>query len=557
MKSEIKQCANCKNDFVIEPRDLSFYERIKVPPPSWCPDCRCMRRMVHRNERSLHRRTCDITGKNIISIYRGDCPFTICDKDYVFSDQYNPSLYGVKYNQKAKFFEQFYEFAKKVPLASLYVRNSINCEYNQDMGQWANCYLCFRTHDSQNMLYTYRGNHSSYITDCFQAVAQSEFLYECINVITCSNSKYLQNCEKCSDSAFLYNCTGCVDCFMCNDLRNKQCCYKNKQYSREEYKKIIETYDLSTYTGAQKGLKEFEELLKKYPRKNLSIVRSQNIIGDNIFDSKDCSNVWNARDLENCRNIWDSFNFKDCMDTYSGAKAELIYESTATTKGSSNCHFCVRVHSGSRDCEYSWFLQNCSDCFACIGLSKMIEDKEYGEFFPMHISPFPYNDTVAQEFFPKDEEYAKKLGMKWGEIEERKYKSTIDSSMLPDGINEVEDGVLKESIVCLHKGECDHGCTGAFRIVEDELAYYRRKKIPLPRECPNCRYYRRLSYRNSTKLREITCMCMGENLSNSIYQNTVEHSHGKSACGKVINTTIKEGSESIIYCDECYKREVY
>ena len=582
MEEETKVCKNCEKEFQIYIEDFHFYEKLKVPPPTWCPVCRCTRRMVHRNERHLHRRTCDITGKNIISIYRPDCPYTICDKDYYFSDDFDPLKYGRKFDSNLKFFEQFYEFVKTVPLPSLFVRNSKNCEYNQDMGGSLNCYLCFRTHDSQNMLYTYRGNHSSYLTDCFQAVANSEFLYECVNVITCSNSKFLHNCEKCSDSNFLYNCTGCVDCFMCTDIRNKQCCYKNKQYSREEYKKILDSYNLNTYEGGQKALKEFEEFIKKFPRKNLSIFRSNNVIGDNIFDSKDSKNIWNVRDLVNCRYIWDSFNFKDCMDTYSGAKAELLYEVTATTKGSSNCHFCVRVHSGSRDCEYSWFLQNCSNCFGCVSLvnkeycifnvqyskeeylellseikSKMIKDKEYGEFFPLYMSPFPYNDTVAYEYFPHDQTWAIARNMKWGDFEEKNYKITISSENIPNGIKDVEDSLVNEVISCEHSGNCEHGCTKAFRITEDEISFYKRRDIPLPRKCPNCRYYRRLLYRNPTILRNTVCMCGGESLSNDIYKNTVPHEHGAGPCNKEISTTISADSDTIIYCDQCYKQEVY
>ena len=582
MQNETKQCENCKKGFIIEPNDFLFYEKIKVPSPTWCPNCRCIRRMVHRNERNLFKRTCDITGKSIVSIYRPDCLYTICDKDYYFSDNYDPFKYGRNYDFNKKFFEQFYDFAKTVPLTSLFVRNSVNCAYNQDMGGASNCYLCFRTHDSQNMLYTYRGNHSSYCTDCFQAVVASEFLYECVNVITCSNSQFLHNCEKCSDSAFLYNCTGCVDCFMCTDIRNKQCCYKNKQYSREEYKKIIVGYNLETYIGQQEALREFEDYIKKFPRKNLTIVRSKNVTGDSIFDSKDSKNVWNVRDLENCRYIWDSFNFKDCMDTYSGAKAELIYEATATTKSSNNCHFCIRVHTGSRDCEYSWFLQNCSNCFGCVSLkdkeycifnvqytkeeyeeilskikAQMVKDKEYGEFFPLYMSPFPYNDTVAHEYFPYNEEGATEKGMKWGSFEEKNYKVTLSPNDLPNSIKEVNDSILNEVISCVHDEDCGHGCTKAFRIVADELAFYKRKNIPLPRECPNCRYYRRLAYRNPTILRETICMCGGEDLSNGIYKNTVLHQHGSTPCGKNINTTINEKDDFLIYCEECYKKEVF
>ena len=578
----LKDCQRCKTEFEITENDNSFYQKIAVPAPTLCPDCRCARRMVHRNERNLFKRKCDITGKDIISIYREDCPYTICDKDYYFSDDYDPFVYGVEYNPDIKFFEQFYEFAKKVPIPSLFLRISVDCVYNQDMSNSSNCYLCFRTHDSKNMFYTYRGNKSSDCYDCYQAVQASEFLYECTDVSTCGNSIFINSCEKCSDSAFLYNCIGCVDCFMCTDQRNKQCYYKNVQYSREEYKKIIESYNLSTYTGQQKALKEFEDLLKKHPRKNLTIIRSENINGDNIFDSKNANHVFNVKSLQNCSYIWDSFKFTDSMDTYSGASSELLYEATATTAHSNNCHFCVRVHEGSRDCEYGWFLQNCSNCFTCVGLknqeycifntqyskedyflllekikTQMIKDKEYGEFFPFYTSPFPYNDTVAQEYFPLNENTCKDYDLKWGEMEEKKYQPTISHNDLPDSIESVDDSILKEIISCEHDGICEHGCTKAFRIVAGELAYYRRKGIPLPRKCPNCRYYRRSEYRNPTVLRDLVCMCKGDQMANGVYQNTVSHNHDADACGKNIKIKIKANRDFIIYCDECYKKEVF
>lgn len=50
MNSETRNCQNCKQPFTIEPDDFGFYEQIKVPPPTWCSDCRLMRRMSFRNE---------------------------------------------------------------------------------------------------------------------------------------------------------------------------------------------------------------------------------------------------------------------------------------------------------------------------------------------------------------------------------------------------------------------------------------------------------------------------------------------------------------------------
>ena len=59
MEEQIKNCQNCKQDFVIESEDFSFYEKMKVPPPTFCPDCRLARRLIWRNERTFYKRICD------------------------------------------------------------------------------------------------------------------------------------------------------------------------------------------------------------------------------------------------------------------------------------------------------------------------------------------------------------------------------------------------------------------------------------------------------------------------------------------------------------------
>ena len=66
-KSQNVVCQNCKASFAIEPEDFNFYEKIKVPPPSFCPECRLVRRITWRNERSLYKRLCAKTGKEIIA----------------------------------------------------------------------------------------------------------------------------------------------------------------------------------------------------------------------------------------------------------------------------------------------------------------------------------------------------------------------------------------------------------------------------------------------------------------------------------------------------------
>ncbi len=77
MKNETKNCQNCKQNFTIESEDFNFYEKIKVPPPTFCPECRMQRRMVWRNERVLYKRKCDLCNKNIISMYADFAVFPV------------------------------------------------------------------------------------------------------------------------------------------------------------------------------------------------------------------------------------------------------------------------------------------------------------------------------------------------------------------------------------------------------------------------------------------------------------------------------------------------
>ena len=59
MEAQIKKCQNCKKDFTIEVEDFNFYEKIKVPPPTFCPECRHIQRLASRNVKSLYKRVCD------------------------------------------------------------------------------------------------------------------------------------------------------------------------------------------------------------------------------------------------------------------------------------------------------------------------------------------------------------------------------------------------------------------------------------------------------------------------------------------------------------------
>ena len=415
-----------------------------------------------------------------------------------------------------------------------------------------------------------------------QVVKESDFLYECVECVSCKNSSYLYFCENSAYCHFLYNCKNCIDCFMCTNLRNKQNCFMNIQLSKGDYTQKLKEFNLGSYNTKRKLISQFEELRKKAVRKNLHIVNSQNVSGDNILNCKDVYMSFGARNIENGRYLWDMQNARDSMDCYSGAsESELLYECTATT-ASSNVHFSTQCTS-LRDCEYMIFSQSCRDCFACFGiknkevcifnkqyteseykelLPKIIQhmksNEEYGEFFALNISFFAYNETIAQEYFPLTKEEVLEKGLIWRDQDKKDYKATIQPENVPDDIKEVAEEIIKETIQCSHKQECRHGCTNAFKIISRELDFYRRMGVPLPRLCPNCRHYERLSFINPKKLWRGECQCAGTRSDNGVYKNSAKHVlHGEEHCPNEFETSYAPERPEVVYCEKCYQQEVY
>ena len=122
-------CQNCQKDFTIEPEDFGFYEKIKVPPPTWCPECRMIRRMNFRNERSLYKQNCDLCKKSIFSMYDPKDKYIVYCNDCFNSDKWNPVDCGQDYDFSRSFFEQHKELSEKVPHIALFDSKSVNARF--------------------------------------------------------------------------------------------------------------------------------------------------------------------------------------------------------------------------------------------------------------------------------------------------------------------------------------------------------------------------------------------------------------------------------------------
>ena len=550
---EIKTCQNCKKDFTIEPDDFAFYEKMKVPAPTFCPECRLQRRLSFRNERMLYKRACDLCGKEVISIYHPETKCAMYCRDCWWSDKWGPLAYGQDYDFSKPFFEQYQKLSKRVPRESLMSANSINCDYTHLAADNKDCYLLFESSNNERCNHSYWMQLSKDCLDC-AFVNNSELCYEVFVAWNCYRLSFSKECRECTEGYFLQDCVGCSNCYGCVNLRNKQYHVFNKPYSKEDYLKFIEEKKEQIKAGKTEDLKrEFKEFSLKQANKYAYIQKAINSTGNYILNTKNCIECFHGYDAQNCKygyHVWR--NAKDVMDVSTvGRDAELVYESINTGMKNYNIKFGIQDWNGNNDLTYCESCASSSNLFGCICVTrkeycilnkqytkeqyeelvpKIIEHMkktgEYGEFFPTKISLFGYNETAAFDHFPLSKESALKRGFSWREQEEKNV--TIGGDI----------------IGCVHEGKCNDHCTIGFKIIQAERDFYEKMNLPIPTLCPNCRHYERLRQRNPLKLWHRQCMC------------DKSHPHHTGKCPNEFETSYAPDRPEIVYCEACYQQEV-
>ncbi|MFA6189892.1 MAG: hypothetical protein WC711_00015 [Candidatus Staskawiczbacteria bacterium] len=549
-KSENKDCQNCKQDFIVEPDDFAFYEKMKVPAPTWCPDCRTIRRMVWRNERTFYKRKCDATGVDMLSIIAPDLPYKVYETGYWRSDAWDPMSYGRDFDFSKPFFEQFNKLLIEIPHPNLVQKNVVDSHYAIGLNL-KNCYFVFGSDGAEDSAYLF--SPILRVKDCFDlhSVNDVEHCYDSVDIEKSSGLRFCQNCINCSDSWLLYDCRNCQNCFGCVGLRNKNYYIFNKSYSREDYYKELDRISPNTIEGLQNAKAKFSELKLITPRKYASIQKSDHVTGDDILNSKNCIYCFGAKnDTQNCKYGFRLINAKDGYDaTIAWNGAEQFYEVVSVTAQRIIGSYVVW---GGFDIEYSYNCYDCNNIFGCVGLrskSYCILNKQYtkeeyealvpeiilqmqklkfkdsmqriysyGDFFPMEFSLYAYNETIAQDHFFKTKEEVSQMGLRWRQSEEKQYS-------LAEGIYE-----------CEHKGKCADHCAKAFRVVPQEMQFLKKMGIPLPHLCPFCRQAERIRLKNPLHLWHRNCM--------------------KSGCQNEFETPYSPERKEIIYCETCYNNEI-
>lgn len=556
-----KICKQCNTPFEITSDDLAFHEKASpifnekkylIPPPTLCPDCRVQRRMSWRNDRSFYHRKSTLSGKQIISIYPENTPFPVYHQSEWYGDAWDPMTYGQELNFDEPFFVQYKRLMMRVPRLGMDIVNCENSDYCNYCGDDKNCYLDIAGEANEDCYFDLFTKYSKNCVDC-TFVYNSTLCYECIQCYNCYNVRYSMYMDNCTDCALCYDCKGCKDCVLSSNLRNKQYCIGNTQYTKEDYEKKLKELNLSSAESIKNQLALWKDLrIKNGIYRDMYNLNCENCTGNDIKNSKNSHHCFNVVGCEDSKYLYDVLDAKDCQDlNYSLYKPEAAYELCSTLSmhfSAFNCasHYCNNVY-------YCDMTNNSNNLFGCIGLNHkeycilnkqytkeeyellipgliehMGKTGEWGEFFPTAISPFGYNETVAQEYMPIIKEEAIKRVWPWRDEDSVEASYLGPKVAIPDQISDADDTIAKQILICKVSGK-------PYKIIPQELAFYRQMNIPIPHRAPQQRHKDRNMLRTPRHLWNRTC----------------------AQCAKPVNTSYAPDRLERVLCETCYLANTY
>lgn len=551
-----RTCQQCRSVFGLEAADFEIYKKFNVPEPTYCPPCRQQRRLAWRCERSLHYRKCDLCGKDHLSSYREDARFPVYCVDCYYSDKWDQFQYGRDFDFSRPFFEQFAELQDCSPRASLFITIGTieNSPYANTATHIKNCYLVFAATTVEDSYYSNMIRDSFSITDCTE-IYHSELCSDSVNVHEGYCLIHCLDVRNCRDSAFLFDCIGSSDCFMSANLRNKKFVFRNQQLTETEYHERMKQINLQSSAVYQHCVKEFEVVQQQAIHKYYHGFNNESAVGDYMINCANSQYLQDCFAVENSRYVSRMYYGKELYDVdYFGSPGtEVVYNSVSVGIASSFVKLSSQVWNGCYDIEYCDNVLNGSkSCFGSVSLCKaehvifntqyleseyvtlkekiiehMRETGEYGQFFPPQLSHIPYNDSIAQDYFPLTATTAHYQGFRWADDVVQPKPATAE---LPDHIDNMDETWTKYIFMCAQ-------CGKNYKLIVQEIALYKKIHVPVPRACFDCRVRERLARKNPRRLWTRQCMNQG--------------------CSNTIETSYAPDRPEQVYCEDCYKKAIY
>ncbi len=555
---ENRHCQNCKKEFRIEPEDFLFYEKIKVPSPTFCPDCRQQQRILFRNFKTLYKSKSALSGKDLISMYATDSPYTVYDHAEWWDDTWDAQSYAQDIDYSRPFFEQFQELLLRVPKFNLMNTKSENCLYSNMTAGSKNCYLVFGCLEDENCAYGHIVWNSK---DCIDNlyIMKSELCYECIDCTECYKLFYSQECERCNEGIGLFDCRDCQNCIGCVGLSKKSYHIFNEQVTKEEYALFLSEHPLSDPASILFILERQKELRLSLSHRHFFGMHNEDISGNHLYNSKNIHSSFDVKGGEDSKFIFTGRSVIDCYDCSFFPDLELGYQNLfCTGRMILFSHLCIA-------CNDVWYSESCfssNNLFGCVGMRNakycilnkqyspvefekiktqlvehMKKTDEWGSFFPKELSPFAYNESIVNEYTPLAKEQALIQGFRWKDgLPGTSGQETISYDQLPKNPSFYSPDLNKHILACAD-------CGKNYRFIAQEIDFYKTHGLALPRLCFNCRHMQRMRLRNPRKLWMRSCMC-----------NKLSHNHS-GRCPRTFETSYDPDRPEIVCCSECYSME--
>ena len=496
----MSKCINCSRQLT----QHNYSEKYGVAASKFCSNCREQRRMVWRNEWSLYKTKSTLSGREIVSYISPESDQVVYSLDEWFSADWDGTDYGVGYDFSKPFFVQFKELLKRTPHIPLLIGNCENSEYTNYSLENKNCYMISAADYNEDCYYSgYIFNSKDCIDSLF--ITGCELCAYCSDCESCYGSTHLEHCKNTNLSSYCIDCIGCSDCIGCIGLRNKQYCILNKQYSKEEFEK----YKPRIYQNLDNFLLHFNELKNSINLRKDFNLNCENSTGRNLINCKNCTDCTDLIDSEDCINVNYGIGSNDCAEVNGAPKCELDYECVASPN-TYNCKFCTSCWENSSSLTYSHLCRASKNCFGCVSLyqkqfcilNKQYSEKgykemiikiiehmkrtgEWGEFFPTWVSPFAYNETIAQDYYPITKDGAIEKGHIWSDYEQPTTQVELTHVQDPYEYSRYENKALECPLT--HK---------PFKITSGEIKIYKKLNLPIPKIHPIQRHKERLIERN-------------------------------------------------------------
>jgi hypothetical protein len=487
-------CATCREGFAIPLDQEALYGSLGMPLPENCFYCRARQRLAFWPFGRFRKGKSDLSGTPLITIYPEKSRFPIYHSSEWYSDKWEP--FSMEYDPNRPFMDQFKELQEKIPRPHQYGKNNTDCDWSEDVWESKRCYLSRAIISAEDISYCYRTFFVKDTVDsayCFKG----DRYYDSTYCFASSKLFYSFDTRDSLNGWFLYDCRNVQDSFMCWNLRNKQYCIRNVQYTKTEYEKQLASFKLGSWAEVQRLKDEFHKIIREQAvhRENFNL-NAASSSGNFLTNCNECKNCFALEESEASYDCLRGLKVKNSIDISGSAEVE-------------RCGACILVYPGydiqwctiSHGCRYSAYLDYCEECeycFGCVGLrnkkycilNKQYSESEYhalkqqiietmkregsyGKFFPYDLAPVGYNLSIAQHYFPETKESVQQFGGAWDDGKQIAQEG-VSTEQLPDNIEDVADDIVKQPLICPKTGY-------RFNIAPQELEFYRRYKIPLPR----------------------------------------------------------------------------